>query len=82
MAKVSKIVRNEQRQVLVARYAQRRQELKAIVKDPAVGLDAKIEARDALNRLPQATPAPSGCAAATASTGARAATSASPACPV
>ena len=53
MAKVSKIVRNEQRQVLVARYAQRRQELKAVVKDPTVSLDAKLEARDALNRLPR-----------------------------
>ena len=34
MAKKSKIAKNEKRKEIVARYAERRQELKAIIKNP------------------------------------------------
>ena len=34
MAKKSKIAKNEQRKEIVARYAERRAELKAIIKNP------------------------------------------------
>ena len=34
MAKKSKIAKNEQRKEIVARYAERRNELKAIIKNP------------------------------------------------
>jgi small subunit ribosomal protein S14 len=53
VAKKSKIAKNEQRKVVVARYAQRRAELKAVMKDPAAPIEAKVEARDALNRMPR-----------------------------
>lgn len=53
MAKKSKIAKNEQRKVVVARYAERRAELKAVMKDPSAPLEAKLEARDALNRMPR-----------------------------
>ena len=36
MAKKSKIAKNEKRKEIVARYAERRQELKAIIKNPHV----------------------------------------------
>ncbi|WP_370324736.1 30S ribosomal protein S14 [Euzebya sp.] len=51
MAKKSKIVQNQKRAEMVARQAARRAELKAIVKDPDVDFDAKLEARDALNKM-------------------------------
>jgi small subunit ribosomal protein S14 len=53
MAKKSKIAKNEQRKVIVARYAERRAVLKAVMKDPAAPIEAKLEARDALNRMPR-----------------------------
>lgn len=52
MAKVSKIVRNAQRAEKVARFAERRAELKALVRDPDLGFEEKLQARDALNALP------------------------------
>lgn len=53
MAKTSKIQRNEQRKVLVARYAERRRELKAVIRNPQTG-DAEREAAfKALRRLPR-----------------------------
>lgn len=53
MAKESKIARNEQRKELVARYAERRAELKSLIKDPDLDLEEKLKARDALNQLPR-----------------------------
>ncbi|MFT3660139.1 MAG: 30S ribosomal protein S14 [Gordonia sp. (in: high G+C Gram-positive bacteria)] len=46
MAKKSKIVANERRREVVARYAERRAELKRIILDPA----STIEQRDAAQR--------------------------------
>lgn len=53
MAKKSKIARNEQRRATVAKYAARRAELKAIQRDPQASMDAKLTARDELNKLPR-----------------------------
>ncbi|HEX4224004.1 MAG TPA: 30S ribosomal protein S14 [Pseudonocardiaceae bacterium] len=55
MAKKSKIARNEQRRVIVARYAQRRTELKEILRAPgssaeqheAAGRELRNQPRDA-----------------------------------
>ena len=51
MAKKSKIAKNHQRAELVALQAERRAELKAIIKNPDTPFEEKIEARDALNSL-------------------------------
>ena len=53
MAKKSKIAKNEQRKEIVARYAQRRQELKAIIKNPATPDEDRMEAQYELNRQPR-----------------------------
>lgn len=53
MAKKSKIVQNEKRAVLVARYAEVRAELVAIVKDPNTNYEAKREAYAKLAKLPR-----------------------------
>ncbi len=53
MAKKSKIARNEYRKEVVAKYADRRAALKAVMNDPEASMDAKFEARDALNDLPR-----------------------------
>ena len=53
MAKKSKIAKNEQRKEIVARYAQRRQELKAIIKNPATPDEDRMEAQYELNREPR-----------------------------
>jgi len=53
MAKKSKIVKNEQRKRIVARYAHRRRELLAIIKDPDRSWDDKDAARRELNRMPR-----------------------------
>ncbi len=53
MAKKSKIAKNEQRKVLVERYAERRAELLAIIKDPEANYDAKREANAKLSKLPR-----------------------------
>ena len=53
MAKKSKIAKNEQRKVLVERYADRRTELLAVIKDPEANYDAKREANAKLSKLPR-----------------------------
>lgn len=53
MAKKSKIARNEQRKALVARYAKRRAELVAVVKNPNTSMDEKFAAQAALAKLPR-----------------------------
>lgn len=51
MAKKSKIARDQQRRVVVARQADRRAELKKVLKDPEVSLEEKVATRDQLNKL-------------------------------
>ena len=53
MAKKSKIVKNDQRRVMVARYADRRAELKAIIRSPASSYEQRLAAQCALARQPR-----------------------------
>lgn len=53
MAKKSKIVKNEQRAAIVARFAQRRAELKAVIGHPASTAEQRLEAQRALARQPR-----------------------------
>ena len=52
MAKKSMIAKDQQRRAVVARYAERRQQLKAAVRT-ATTADARAEAQRALQRLPR-----------------------------
>ncbi len=53
MAKISKIVRNEQRKAMVAKYAERRAELKRIIKDPNSTPEQIAEAVLKLQKMPR-----------------------------
>lgn len=53
MAKKSKIARNEQRKVIVARYAERRAELKELIRNPRTPEDRRAAALSAMQRLPR-----------------------------
>lgn len=53
MAKLSQVLRDEKRKKMIAKYAARRAELRAKVKDPELDFDAKEAAIDALNKLPR-----------------------------
>jgi small subunit ribosomal protein S14 len=53
MAKTSKIVKNEQRRRIVATYADRRAELKAVISSPTATPEEKADAQRALQRLPR-----------------------------
>lgn len=53
MAKKSKIVANERRKLLVARYAQRRGALRAAAKDPSLNMANRLAASRALAKLPR-----------------------------
>ena len=58
MAKKSKIAKNEKRKEIVARYAERRQELKSIIRNPETTDEDRLEAQFELNRQPRdASPA-------------------------
>jgi len=53
MAKTSKIAKNEQCRRLVARYAERRAELKEIIRRPSSTPEQRAAAVSALQRLPR-----------------------------
>jgi small subunit ribosomal protein S14 len=53
MAKTSKIKKNEQRQALVAKYAAKRRELKAIIKNPRSTDEQRAEAYAAIRKMPR-----------------------------
>lgn len=53
MAKKSKIARNEQRKLIVARYATQRVELKEIIRRPSSTEEERTSAQTALQRLPR-----------------------------
>lgn len=53
MAKRSKIAKNEQRRRTVARYAERRRELKAVVKDTSADAGRRRQAMHELERMPR-----------------------------
>ncbi|MEW5740273.1 MAG: 30S ribosomal protein S14 [Myxococcota bacterium] len=53
MAKTSSILKNERRKALVAKYAARRRELKAIIKNPATSAEDRAAAQLKLAKLPR-----------------------------
>lgn len=53
MAKKSKIARNEQRAAVVARYAERRAELKELIRKPGTSDTVRAEALAELRRQPR-----------------------------
>ena len=53
MAKKSKIAANEKRRATVARYAERRAELKEIIRLPSTSPEARVAAQRELNRQPR-----------------------------
>ncbi|MEU2715484.1 30S ribosomal protein S14 [Streptomyces sp. NPDC007205] len=53
MAKKSKIAKNEQRRLIVARYAARRAELKAIISSPGSSDEDRVAAQRELRRQPR-----------------------------
>ncbi|PXY30141.1 30S ribosomal protein S14 [Prauserella coralliicola] len=53
MAKKSKIARNEQRRTIAARYAERRAELKAVIRSPRSTPEDKAAAVSALQAMPR-----------------------------
>ncbi|MBL1097297.1 30S ribosomal protein S14 [Streptomyces coffeae] len=53
MAKKSKIARNEQRRLIVARYAKRRAELKAVIADSRTSDEERASAQRELRRQPR-----------------------------
>ncbi len=53
MAKRSKIVANERRKEIVARYAEQRDALRAASKDVSLPLEERMEASRALAKLPR-----------------------------
>lgn len=53
MAKLSAIEKNKSRRKLVARYAERRAELKRIARDPDLTLEERFQARLKLAELPR-----------------------------
>jgi small subunit ribosomal protein S14 len=53
MAKKSKIAKNEQRRATVARYAERRAQLKKVVSSPSSSSEEKTAAVSALQSLPR-----------------------------
>ena len=53
MAKKSKIIKDSQRRTVVARYAERRAELKEIIRSPASTPEQRLAAQQALARQPR-----------------------------
>ena len=53
MAKKSKIAKNEQRKAIVARYAEKRLELKKTLVDPKASDEEREAARKGLQKLPR-----------------------------
>ncbi len=53
MAKKSQINRDDRRKALVAKYAERRRELRKQLKDPNVSVEEKIRVQEAFAKLPR-----------------------------
>ncbi len=53
MAKTSKIKKNDQRKATVAKYAARRRELKAIIKNPKSTEEQRADAYAAIRKMPR-----------------------------
>ena len=53
MAKTSQVCRDLKRKKLIAKYAHRRAELRAKLKDPTLDYDAKVAAQAIMDKLPR-----------------------------
>jgi small subunit ribosomal protein S14 len=53
MAKKCQILRDEKRRKLIAKYADRRAELRRRLNDPSVSVEEKIEVQEAFAKLPR-----------------------------
>ncbi len=53
MAKTSSVIKNERRKALVAKYATRRRDIKAIIKNPATSAEDRYAAQIKLAKLPR-----------------------------
>ena len=53
MAKKSKIAKNDQRAVIIAKYAERRAVLTGIIKDPNTSMQEKWEAQIKIAKMPR-----------------------------
>ncbi len=53
MAKLSQVLRDRKRDALIAKYAERRAELRRKMKDPNIDPDEKAEIMEALAKLPR-----------------------------
>jgi small subunit ribosomal protein S14 len=53
MARKSNIARQKKRELLVSKYWDKRQDLKAIIRDLSKGDEERLEAMTALNKLPR-----------------------------
>ncbi len=53
MAKLSQILRDEKREKLIDKYAAKRAELRAKLKDPELDPDEKFDVMAAMNKLPR-----------------------------
>jgi small subunit ribosomal protein S14 len=53
MAKTSQIYRDRKREKLIAKYAERRAELRKLLKDPSLEYDDKMAAQRAMDELPR-----------------------------
>lgn len=57
MARKSQIVRNNKNKALVARYAEKREQLVAVVKNPHTSSEEKVQAQKKLAQLPRSSSA-------------------------
>ena len=53
MAKISQVLRDEKRDMMIEKFAAKRAELRAKIKDPDLDPDEKTEAMYALTKLPR-----------------------------
>ena len=53
MAKTSQIYRDRRRERLIKKYAERRAELRAKLKDPSVSMEEKLEGQQLFAKLPR-----------------------------
>ena len=53
MAKTSQVMRDQKRERLIKKYAARRAELRAKLKDPSVSIDEKLEVQKSFAKLPR-----------------------------
>ena len=53
MAKTSQVLRDKRREKLIAKYAEKRAELRKVLKDANASMEDKLEAQNAFAKLPR-----------------------------